>query len=107
MAVILSNDTDFENQIQQNQKVIVKFYADWCGSCKLFAPKFKKLSEKEEYGSVVFLEINAEENPYARKLADVKNLPTFATFKNGKLIETVSTSNENYVIKMLGDLIND
>ncbi len=106
MAVILSNDIDFENQIQQNEKVIVKFYADWCGSCKLFAPKFKKLSEKEEYNSVIFLDVNAEENPNARKLAEVKNLPTFATFKNGKLVESVSTSNENYVLKMLGDLMN-
>jgi thioredoxin len=104
MAVISSNDKDFENQIQQNEKVIVKFYADWCGSCKLLAPKYKKLSEKEEYHSVVFLEVNAEENPNARKLAQVKNLPTIATFKNGQLVESVPTSNENYVTKMLNDL---
>lgn len=105
MAVILSNDADFQQQIQQNEKVVIKFYADWCGSCKLFAPKFKKLSDKEEYSSILFLDINAEENPNARKLANVKNLPTIATFKNGQLIESVSTSNENYVMKMLADLM--
>jgi len=105
MAVNLCNDQNFETFIQQNEKVIVKFYADWCGSCKLIAPKFKKLSDKEEYSGIHFIEVNAEESPNARKLAQVKNLPTFATFKNGNLVESVPTSNENYIVKMLSDLV--
>ncbi len=104
MAIITSNDSEFNTLIQDNQKVIVKFYADWCGSCKLFAPKFKKLSEKDEYSGILFVDVNAEDNPQARKLAQVKNLPTIATFKNGQLLESVPTTNENYVQKMLADL---
>src|SRR5690606_34800602 len=95
------NDVEFKDIINNNEKVAVKFYADWCGNCRLFAPKFKKLSEKEEYQNVTFLDVNAETNPEARKLAGVSNLPFFATFKDGKLVAADATSKEDVVEKMV------
>ena len=104
MAVALLTDTDFASNLAQHDKVIVKYYADWCGSCKLFAPKFKRLSNDERFAGVEFIEVNAETNPEARKAAGVDNLPFIATFKNGQLVKGDSTSKEEYVVEMLESL---
>jgi thiol-disulfide isomerase/thioredoxin len=99
-----STDSDFESLIKSNDKVVVKYFADWCGSCKLFAPKFKRHANDENNADVTFLEVNAEENENARKLGGVDNLPFIATFKNGVLLEGAATSKEDYLQKMIDDL---
>jgi thioredoxin 1 len=98
-------DVEFLSKLQESPSVVVKFYADWCGSCRLFAPKFTKLSNKEEYAGISFLDVNAEENPEARKLAGVSNLPFFATFKNGVLVKADNTSKEESVELMIKELV--
>lgn len=101
MAVNFIADSDFRDTINNSEHVIVKYYADWCGSCRLIAPKFKRLSEDERFGGIVFAEVNAEQSPEARKAAGVSNLPFFAVFKNGNLWEAQSTSKEEAVVEML------
>jgi thioredoxin-like negative regulator of GroEL len=104
MSVITATDADFETLLKDNEKVIVKYYADWCGSCRLFTPKFKRLSADERFAGVAFVEVNAEKSPNARKLANVDNLPFIAVFKNGELVEGASTSKEDYVTGMIDKL---
>lgn len=104
MAVKLVTDEDFKEQISLNNKVVVKYYADWCGSCKLFAPKFKRISNDPQFEEISFLDVNAEQNPEARKLAGVTNLPYFAIFKDGTLIESVASSKEEAVIELINKL---
>lgn len=104
MAIKISTDADFEQTIQEHDLVIVKYYADWCGSCKLFAPKYRRLSEEEAYSDVLFLDINAEENEQARKKAGVDNLPFFATFKGGTLLEASTGAKEEFVRAMIEKL---
>ena len=104
MAVFTATDQDFKEHIGKNPKVIIKYYADWCGSCKLFSPKFRRLSEDERFKNIFFMHINAEENEEARKFAQVDSLPFFATVKDGKLVEGTATSKEEYVIGMLEKL---
>jgi thioredoxin 1 len=86
MAVNVTTDAEFGTQLAEHERVIVKYYADWCGACRLFAPKFRKLSENERFKDILFLDVDAERNPEARKLAGVTNLPFFATFRNGQLV---------------------
>lgn len=104
MAVNTITDDDFTKQLASHDKVVVKYYADWCGSCKLFSPKFKRLAGDERFAGITFLEVNAEENEQARKAAGVDNLPFIATFKNGKLVKGEATSLENTVVNMLEEL---
>ncbi|CAN5233235.1 thioredoxin family protein [soil metagenome] len=81
--------------------VVVQYSAGWCGNCRVMKPKFKKLAG--ENAEATFVMVDAEKFPEARKLAKVDNLPTFATFKNGSLINQVQTNK----FELLKDLVNE
>lgn len=98
---ILASDANYQSYLAENPKVVVKFFADWCGNCKLIAPKYRKLAESGTYPEVVFLDVNAESNPEFRKLAGVSNLPFFATFRNGKLVQGDAVSKIEAVEQMV------
>lgn len=104
MAVEQVDDTRFLDLIFQEEKMIVKYHAAWCGSCRLFAPKFQRLSQEERFAGIKFLDVDTEENLIARKMGEVKNLPSFAIFKDGDLVETLNTNKEEEVIKLIEKL---
>jgi len=104
MAVELITDNEFTNTIANNEKVVVKYFADWCGSCRLFAPKYKRLSNEARFASIAFLDVNAEENPEARRIARITNLPSFAIFRNGELVETLASSKEDAIVALINKL---
>ena len=83
-------DDSLAQIIQDNQKVVVQFSASWCGNCRIMKPKFKKLASENE--SIAFILVDAEKFPESRKLANVDNLPTFATFENGAKVNQVQTN---------------
>ncbi len=101
MAVTIVDDSNFKNELADNQKVVVKYFAGWCGSCRLFAPKYKRLSNDERFEGVTFLDVNAEQSPEARKAGEVKNLPTFAIFQNGELVESLASNKEDQVVALI------
>jgi thioredoxin 1 len=104
MSVIKATDADFESALSSHSKTIVKYYADWCGSCKLISPKFRRLSDDERFKDVQFLEVNAEENEVSRKLGGVNNLPFFAVFQGNVLKENAATSKEEAIVSMIESL---
>ena len=102
MAITPVTDADFESTLAENPKVVAMFWAGWCGSCKLFKPKFRRMSE--EFSDTVFVLVDAEENPEARKKVGVSNLPFFAVFENGELKSADFTAKEEGVRKMVESL---
>lgn len=97
----LKNDSLTE-VISNNQKVVVQYMATWCGNCRIMKPKFRKLAGENE--NMEFVLVDAEKFPESRKLALVDNLPTFATFVDGKKVNQTQT-NKFEVLKELVDEI--
>ena len=97
----LSND-NLAELLSSNQKVIVKYSAGWCGNCRLMKPKFKRLSSENE--GVTFVLVDAEKFPASRKLAAVSNLPTFAIFNNGNLVNQAQTNKEDVLKSLINEI---
>ena len=93
-------DDNLAEVISDNDTVVVQYMASWCGNCRVMKPKFKKLASEHE--NATFLLVDAEKNPESRKLAKVDNLPTFAAFRNGNLVNQVQT-NKYEILKGLVD----
>jgi len=99
--VLELTDDSLQQLVAEEKNVIVQFSAGWCGNCRLMKPKFKKLaSETDDYKFVL---VDAEKFPESRKMANVDNLPTFATFRNGELVNQVQTNK----FEILKDLVNE
>ena len=95
------NQDNLADLVANNKKVAVQFSATWCGNCRIMKPKFKKLASENE--AMVFVIVDAEKFPESRQLADVSNLPTFATFVDGKLVNQAQTNK----FDVLKDLVNE
>jgi len=101
MAIEIQED-NLQQFITEKQNVIVQFSAGWCGNCRLMKPKFKKFAQETE--DFTFLIVNAEKFPESRKMAKVDNLPTFATFKNGTLVNQVQTNKTDVLKKLIDEV---
>lgn len=79
---------DFESEVLKSDlPVLVDFYADWCGPCKMMGPVVEKIAEEYD-GKLKVGKCNTDENmPLAQKYR-VSSIPTFMIFKDGRLVAT-------------------
>jgi len=89
--------------IASNEVVVVQYAASWCGNCRIMKPKFKKLASENE--NIPFLIVDAEKFPESRKLAKVDNLPTFATFKSGVLVNQTQTNKAEVLEELVNEVV--
>ncbi len=89
--------------VDGNEKVVVQYSATWCGNCRIMKPKFKKLDS--ELDEIKFVMVDAEKFPESRKLADVSNLPTFATFIGGKKKNQTQTNKFDVLKELVNEII--
>jgi thioredoxin 1 len=75
----------FNEIINSNQPVLVDFYADWCGPCKMMSPVLVQLANKMG-DKVKILKVNVDKNPEASAAYQVQGVPTFILFKGGKVV---------------------
>lgn len=93
---------NLQELLDQNHKVLVQFGATWCGNCRLLKPKVKRLAEANP--SIQFIYVDAEKFPESRKLAEITNLPTFAIYQDGNIVNQVVTSKEEHLKKIADEI---
>jgi thioredoxin 1 len=77
-------DASFEQDVLQSEKpVIVDFWAEWCGPCRLVAPEVEKLAEKYAE-SVVVMKMDVDANPHTSMHYGIMSIPTVAIFRPGE-----------------------
>jgi thioredoxin 1 len=86
MTTVNITDKDFDIQVLQNKvPVLVDFWAEWCGPCKLAGPVLEDLSEAYK-DKVIIVKLNVDENPLMPQKFGVMSIPTTILFKGGKEI---------------------
>lgn len=79
MAAVTITKENFNETIENNDVVILDFWAEWCGPCKAFAPTFEKMSE--EYPNVVFGKIDTEAEQEIAQAFRIRSIPTLMIFR--------------------------
>jgi len=102
MVQELSKD-NLQEIVANNTTVVVQYSATWCGNCRIMKPKVKKLASELE--NITFVIADAEKFPKSRSLADVSNLPTFATFVDGKFVNQTQTNKFDVLKELVNEVV--
>lgn len=89
MALIHFTDSNFKKEVLESElPVLVDFWAEWCGPCKMIAPIIEELA-REYAGKFKIGKIDVDQNPRSATAYAVMSIPTLIFFKKGKVMEQV------------------
>jgi len=87
MATVKVDTANFQSEVLESTvPVVVDFWAEWCGPCKMIAPSLEEISNEME-GSVKVVKLNIDENPELASQFGVRSIPTLAMFKAGAVAD--------------------
>ena len=84
-----SDGTFEEDVLDSDQPVLVDFWAEWCGPCKMIAPIVDDIAEEYE-GKIKVAKLDADENPNVMQTFQIMGIPTLILFKNGEVAERIT-----------------
>jgi len=101
MVKVCETKADFDEALKGagDKAVIVDFYADWCGPCRMIAPKLEEMSK--EFTNVVFLKVNVDDNTEVAEELGISAMPTFLMFKNSSKVDELVGANEGKLREMI------
>jgi len=84
VATLKMTKDDFKDTVDNSDIVLIDFWAEWCGPCKMFAPIFEEVSEK--YPDIVFAKVNTEEEQELAAMFQIRSIPTLMIFREQIII---------------------
>jgi thioredoxin 1 len=100
------NSIDLQEKINSGEKIIVEFWAEWCGPCRMMKPTFEKVSS-ENKTDVQMYTMNVDLNREIAMSLGIKSIPTTKVFNSGENIDTkVGVLSESQINGMVNELIN-
>jgi thioredoxin 1 len=88
VGVLLVEEANFQEFINKNTAVVIDFWAEWCGPCRMVGPIVEKLAQEFE-GRVAFGKCNTDHNPRIAMNFQISAIPTLLFFSHGKLVNRV------------------
>jgi thioredoxin 1 len=89
MATKIFTDATFDSEIKNaTTTVLVDFWAEWCGPCRMVSPILDEIA-KENEGKIIIGKLNVDENPKVAQALGITSIPTMNVYKGGQLVKTI------------------
>ena len=88
MKVQIINKANFDEIVSSGKTVLVDFYADWCGPCRMLKPILEDVAKERE--DIIVGKVNVDEEDYLASKYGVFSIPTLIVFKNGEIVNQAS-----------------
>ena len=102
MAVVKITKDNFDLVKTSNKKVLIDFYADWCGPCRMVSPIVDQIAD--ENPQYLIAKVNVDESPELASAFGVESIPTLVVMKDGKIInQSMGAKPKPMILQMLAD----